>query len=306
MKMKLIAIAVASLLFSLLFLGISPASSEDQILMTSVEGTVTDAETGEPLAEAEVFLMESGGYGKIVSTDEDGYYIFEFRDRGSYYLVVSKDGYDDGYAEVFVNIGDNEVVDFQLTPLQFKCSVYGMIYDLDTGDPLQGGVVLSEVDGEARNGTRTEEDGKFFLRVEPGIYILTANVNSSYPRYVSEEFQLLTGDEKEINVPMEMYSQGVMGTVLDPDGDPIKNAKVYIENDEWRSSDSTDGNGEYEIWAPAGSYELQINRDGCRPYRAEVSFNEGELIEHNAQLEKAVFSPIINMIRDIYIGIIGH
>jgi len=100
-------------LFSFIFLfGFVPQASAQQ---GSIEGTVTDASTGEPLPGANV-LVEEGDAG--TTTAQDGSYSLEVG-PGTYALQVSFIGYQEAVREdVQVAAGETVTVDVQLTPSQ--------------------------------------------------------------------------------------------------------------------------------------------------------------------------------------------
>ena len=288
MHRKIGVIVLTLILLGLALISSGADLSAETRAITSIEGAVTDSETGDPLGGAIVYRWSDIGTMERTRTDEEGYYAFELKTGGTYYLQVSMEGYEDGYQEVDVTIGDNEVVDFALVPLQLTCTVYGMMYDSESNEPLEGRVGLVEIETNEQLWTRVEENGEFRFEVEPGYYKLYPYVSKHYATYESEVFQLLDGDEKEMNIPMKKIPQGVHGTVTDAEGNPIPNAKISIENDEWRASAVSDENGEYDIRAPPGTYELQVNSEGFRPYRATVMFEEDTMFEYDIQLEEAV------------------
>ncbi len=60
---------------------------------TKLEGTVTDAETGEPVIFATVALSQNGVLKTGTETDFDGYYSFTELELGEYEIEVSNTGY---------------------------------------------------------------------------------------------------------------------------------------------------------------------------------------------------------------------
>ena len=298
------------IVLTLILLGLALISSGADLsaetrAITSIEGAVTDSETGDPLGGAIVYRWSDIGTMERTRTDEEGYYAFELKTGGTYYLQVYMEGYEDGYEEVDISIGDNEVVDFELIPLQLTCTVFGKLYDSESNEPLEGRVGLVEIETNEQFWTWTSEDGAFHFEVEPGYYKLYAHVGNHYETYESEFFQLLDGDEKEMNIPMGKLPQGVFGTVTDAEGNPIPNAKISIENDEWRASAVSDENGEYDIRAPPGTYELQVNSEGFRPYRATVMFEEDTMFEYDIRLEEAVVLGFIAQLIRTIMDMIG-
>lgn len=65
------------------------------VYVAQIEGVVTDKQTGEPIAEAQVILSDvDGTIFKEVLTDENGYYLVETNKFDSYLIKASKPEYD--------------------------------------------------------------------------------------------------------------------------------------------------------------------------------------------------------------------
>lgn len=94
----------------LCLLGASPAVAQ----VGKVTGVATDAQTGEPLSGAQVYLE---GTGRGALTSENGRYFIVNVPPGNYVVVAELLGYQTTRVEnVQVNIDQTRSVDFQLTP----------------------------------------------------------------------------------------------------------------------------------------------------------------------------------------------
>lgn len=106
-KIRLCAVAL------ILFVGMSGCSgSDDYEVFTSIEGAVTDYDTGEPLDNAVVTLTPSG---LSRQTDVAGYYKFEGIDAQQYTVTVQRSGYQPNRKIVMAVSGETQIVDVQLT-----------------------------------------------------------------------------------------------------------------------------------------------------------------------------------------------
>lgn len=92
----------------------------------TIYGYVTDASTGQPIANAAVSVSGVG----TVYTDSQGYYQISVP-AGTYTVTASASGYNSQSQNVTVNSGQSVQVDFQLQPIQTtvkKVAVIGDVY----------------------------------------------------------------------------------------------------------------------------------------------------------------------------------
>ena len=142
---KTLMTSVLALVLVLFFAVAGPALAQDNGVEPPISGTITDGDTGEPIAEAQVTLLlghppnEPGppsGAGQVV-TDENGAYAFtqvaDYPDR-DYSLIVEAEGYQTGQSDPFIYDGS--------APLQMD-----MALDAEAGDPVVTGVVVDADSG---------------------------------------------------------------------------------------------------------------------------------------------------------------
>jgi 5-hydroxyisourate hydrolase-like protein (transthyretin family) len=80
---------------------------------STISGTVTDAKTGQALAQVKVTLYDSNGKVATTQTDSNGYYEFTDLPAGTYKLKFSKKGYKKVTAKNVV-VPPDAVVDVSL------------------------------------------------------------------------------------------------------------------------------------------------------------------------------------------------
>ncbi|MGH8837320.1 MAG: carboxypeptidase regulatory-like domain-containing protein [Actinomycetes bacterium] len=80
----------------------------------AMSGTVTDAGTGQPIAD--VTVQASGPISRVTSTDAAGHYSFPVLSTGDYQVTASRFGYVTGTATVTVTEGQTTTQDFALAP----------------------------------------------------------------------------------------------------------------------------------------------------------------------------------------------
>ncbi len=104
---------LSSLLLLLSFAGTAYAQATG-----SVEGRITDASSGEPLAYANV-VVQAEGVERGSSTDARGRYRIGDLPPGAYRLTVSIVGYAKESQRVIIEAGEVRTVDLQLTPRRY-------------------------------------------------------------------------------------------------------------------------------------------------------------------------------------------
>lgn len=90
------------------------SGSDDYDVFTSIQGTVTDINTGEPLSNASVTLLP---LGMSQQTDISGQYKFESLESQQYTVTVQRTGYQPNRKTVMGVCGETQTVDIQLKPI---------------------------------------------------------------------------------------------------------------------------------------------------------------------------------------------
>ncbi len=163
----------------------------------SISGTVTDADTGEPVEGAWV-TIEFHGATKAALTDSEGRYALDGIPicRCLKNVTVEKAGYD--ILSALVGVGESTVKDFELEPVDAGPdggTITGVVTDAGTGEPIEGAKVTVSYHETLRTAT-TDSDGRYTVTGVPECFCL-----------------------KEVKVSMDGYhgqskSVGVYGTTV--------------------------------------------------------------------------------------------
>ena len=211
----------------------------------SVSGTVTDVQTGAPVASATVTLTNPAGVViGTQTTGADGAYSFTgipaAQAGQTYTVTVTKAGYFPNTTPVTLSLGDAMPL-----PIAFneQATLYGLITDGSqdaTGQPLPGvaltvtdatGAVVATVPAPltTQTGTTAGPDGKpqnYTAAVLPGTYTVTASKGS----YTSKTSAAVTvGNTAPVRVDLALVSSiGTLGgLVTDQNGTtPVAGATV--------------------------------------------------------------------------------
>lgn len=278
----------------------------------SVDGLVTDASSGLPIAGARVTLRPvhdaaGGGDGHWLSaeTDSNGMYSIENVLVGEYEIQARVFGYLPNEPEVLSVVqGQTTTVDIALDGLAFG-SIEGTVTDAVTGDPIDGAHVLlvrvwaGEGSGDQNDWgwhrTMTDENG--FYRLDD-VEVAAYRVIVSAPGYVifEVEIEVLDGQVSVANVALDPLVFGsVEGSVSDAvTGDPVGGALVMILPSWMQGTDGhggwwmarTDENGFYRFDEIAtGEYRLRAFAHGFNPAGADVEIFEGQTATVDFALE---------------------
>ena len=107
-------LSAASLLLFFAFCLSGCSGSDDYEVFGTIRGTVTDYQTGLPLAHASVVLSPSG---LSRQTDDDGTYRFDELEPQQYTITVQRSGYQSNRKTITVVSGETQQVDVQLSAI---------------------------------------------------------------------------------------------------------------------------------------------------------------------------------------------
>jgi Subtilase family/PKD domain/Carboxypeptidase regulatory-like domain/Repeat of unknown function (DUF6923)/Kelch motif len=160
----------------------------------TLEGTITDASTTNPLESAHVEANWEGGFSYFDTTDLDGFYSM-LVPEGNYTVTASLFGYIPGTANVVVVTDTTTVQNFALVPA-VSYEVEGTVTDDETGWPLYAKI---SIDGYPGDPIWTNPvDGSYSITLPEGI-LYTFHVQAFVTGYVEESRDIgpLTGDLTE-------------------------------------------------------------------------------------------------------------
>lgn len=227
----------------------------------TVRGTVTDAQTGQPLAGASVSVN-----GAAVTTDAGGAYTITNVAPGDVVVQASRSGYVSVAGSGQLAAGGVLIFSPALTPLAAQETVLqGTATDAATNAHLAG--VTISVTGASTAGATTDAQGKYRItNLTPGAILVTASL-SGYDT-VSGAGTMVAGGTTTFSprlyasntTPPEANATGVTGVVLDAGtNEPLAGVNVTASYQSTGWSTNTDASGRFTLTGlPGASIILSV------------------------------------------------
>ncbi|KHD34559.1 hypothetical protein NL50_16640 [Clostridium acetobutylicum] len=195
----------------------------NNMIVSSVSGTITDSATGTPLQGVEIRFRIgenniSGDYfsknGSPVeaTVDAQGKYSIQLPE-GSYTVEIKKDGYVTQNFVITSNGKAKTVLqNIQLVMLQYTVS--GVVKDAQTGNPLQGVAIRFRIGQDNKSGdyysvngnevvVYTDAQGKYTVSLEAGTYTAEAKKDG----YINVYSVVISSEATENNIQNIVISQ---------------------------------------------------------------------------------------------------
>lgn len=154
----------------------------------TLEGTVTDSVTSNPLQDVSVVAVETGGYTRSLTTDASGFYTTETI-TGTYTVTASLYGYETATITGVEVVADTTTTqDIALTPAPVY-TISGIVTDSVSGIPLSATITL--LDTPVSPVTSDPVTGAYSIDVAAGTYTLRAEADAHTSLEIPVE---VTGD----------------------------------------------------------------------------------------------------------------
>jgi len=267
------------------------------------EGTVTDLDTGDPLENAEVEILDTEFF---FITGADGYYSF-IVEAGTYDIKANADGHEPQIAtDLTLGAETTETVDFALA-FQNQCDFSVVLWD-DFGDGWNGGtltitsggvVVLENITIASGFGPET-----FYFPTGTGDEIVCTYVGSGWP--YENSYYIYNNDEEEVfadgvggveptggsfDAQCVLFIYGDLeGTVTElATGNPIEGAEILI--DDMTTTTGADGTYLIEL-VMVGTWDVTCTAEGYN----DVIISDVEIFEDlTTTLDITMTAPIFDV-----------
>ncbi|MFC4541603.1 carboxypeptidase regulatory-like domain-containing protein [Halosolutus amylolyticus] len=223
----------------------------------TIDGTVTDAETGEAIRGATVTVDDTG---QSAQTDVSGEYAIDDVPAGEQDVTVAVDTHQDDMQTITVDENGNTTADFDLQPE--NGSISGVVRDGETTDGIAGTTVTAvSTDGEFQ--TMTADDGTYTIDVPADEYDVSADVDGYVESGSSAVSVGANEDVSGVDFALDAQNGSINGVVEDANGEAIADATVTAVADdgsEYEATTATDGG--YAIEMPRDEYTVSADADG--------------------------------------------
>ncbi len=238
----------------------------------AVKWTVTDAVTGDPVADAWVNNTDSGT--DFDNTDANGIF-FGVYSAGNGHFQIEKPGYTNYLIDIPVIGG--VIQEFRVELIAGggggSAYVFGRVIDETSGLSIDTGVDIVSSDGVS---TVTDGNGHYSMTVGTGSITFTASADGWQTE--RETLELVNGAESELNFELSP-SQGsgtgnVFGTVLNTqtgEGEP----EVTVFSDDGMET-TTDNLGVFSFDVDAGDRLITLSKNGFLNNSEEVTVVEDQ------------------------------
>ncbi len=240
---------------------------------------VSDINEDESRLEGVTVTLSPGGLSAV--TNPYGEVWFNDVEPGTYTLTAVKDGYKTVEASTTVEGAETKNVTLYTSR---EIDVKGTVVNI-YGNPVPDAQVNVEPGGYR---TITGDDGTFNL---PDLlagkrFIININAPDYNPGAALTGF-VSDNTTNTVSVQLEPKSTGdayISGKLVDSNGQPVDGADLFLNGD---SVGQTDGDGNFLINNPPGTYVLTVSADGYRETQELVTFSDSQTFYNRLEISPA-------------------
>ncbi|MFC7370131.1 beta strand repeat-containing protein [Fictibacillus iocasae] len=244
----------------------------------SVRGTVTDAQTGSPLINAAVRLVDVNGVLlRAIQTDANGQYQINDIASGTYDITAILTSFQRQTFGFTVGPGETAIVNFALDPN--AGFIAGTVTDSETGSPIVGATVDIYFANTTTLAARalTDSFGSYQTRgLVPGVYTVTSTATNYGTSTVGAT--VISDQTTFADLTLDPFPASVSGTIFTPEGVPLLNASVRVidQNNIVIGSGVSAADGTYSIGnLPQGNFTVVATAIGFQSAQAGVILTPG-------------------------------
>ncbi len=278
----------------------------------TVSGFITDKETGEPIEDVAIEIVEQKTGQSVVAVQEKGALSFESKPNSEYKIIARKDGFEDAIITLPYKPDPDK---FKITLNREKkvYTVVGHVYDGITNQALPQAEVNITSLAENDKIVTTDQYGYFEFKMKVGDpFVIMANFNDKAGHFNGQ----LTADD--INQIIEIPVFGtqaptntiqVAGFISNQyTGEVIDNAQVVVtEKNSGRNVAFVQQKGLLKFEALAGEvYQILVSKEQFLDVRKEVavSLQSPDMVKTSIEMQPV--KPEVVIKAHIYDGVTGE
>ncbi len=257
--------------------------------LVAVTGQVVDAETGDPIAGANVadWDPEDATFPRgrtLVTTDETGSFRLENMQRGSQTLYAASEGYIKLRTSVTITGKEDETIVLKMEPARY----FVVAIVNEENKPVAGARVISMLIWPPDHNLKTDENGLAMVPV-PGSGIEEAikkgrnQISISSGGYAEKQVTITQDIIEAGNITVTLQASArIFGTVTDHEGNPVENIWVVARHKNRGIANTTKRNGAYSIGSlQAADYTVVFSsrKYPLPSWSKEVTLGKGESVK---------------------------
>ncbi|WWB87080.1 carboxypeptidase regulatory-like domain-containing protein [Priestia aryabhattai] len=245
----------------------------------AAQGFVTNAETGEPLFNTLVRIVDTDNVVVgTVQTDINGRYSIQNISPGTYTLIIINPDFQRQTVGCAIKSGQTTTINVSLQ--SNPGSIVGIVTSAQTGLPLVGATVqIFPYQGLISIGnTVTDENGRYrFISIQPGSYTVSANA-TNFAR-TSSGASVLATTQSTVNLSLQSNPASMSGQIVDQDGNPISNASIRVidQSETVLGTGISGSDGRYTVQGlPPGNRNIVVSAAGFSTATSGITLLLGE------------------------------
>jgi len=266
---------------------------------TSISGVVMDAETGSPLSNVTVYTDPTT---QQPTTDEQGNYLIEVYEPGSYTVIFEAADYERKNITVDAKRGKKNRADAQLAPHHPKLEVIPESLYFSPDDTSKLLTIKNTGTGTLRWKITVPSEGWLTATPREGDVAEQAKtVNIEIDRtdlacgaHDAELVITSNGGTKTVTMTEKTECPSIIVIVTDMVGQPLSDTTVSITPDNQNTLPEVTKEGKYQFWGLVpGDYTLKAEKEGYVTNEVSVAVKGDETVPANIKLKER--TPVLDV-----------
>ena len=236
--------------------GLASGLDFSMVAGASIQGTVTCANDGSPVANADIMLTDSSGNSFYTTADDAGVFVFQQLSAGTYTVEHTSTGALP--VQLTLSVAAGQTLGGVSLQVQLGGTIGGTVTSVTSGTPLANvSVVVITPNGDGLD-TQSDASGHYsFANLAAGAYQVNVLGAPSSDAQTADVVQL-DGTTVSANLSLSCAAT-ITGTLQDAGGNPVQGSvALYDDVGNLITTAQCDSNGNYGfLLSQGGQFELQ-------------------------------------------------